>query len=86
METRGSVKGVLVDETAKPVEDAVVMVISGSNAFNDIASVSNEKGEFKIANVVIPGKYVVQIQHNGQEKRKEVNLQDKDTIIKITFK
>lgn len=85
METRASVKGILRDETSKPVKDAVVMVISGSSSFNDIASVSNEKGEFKIANVVIPGKYVLQIQNNGQQIRKEVNLQDKDSVVKITF-
>lgn len=85
METRGTVKGKLVDQSGKPVSDAVIMVVSGSNSFNDIASVSNENGEFKISNVVIPGKYVLQIQNNGEQKRKEVYLQNKDSVITITF-
>ncbi|MCW3109323.1 MAG: hypothetical protein JWQ09_3829 [Segetibacter sp.] len=85
METRGTVKGLLHDQSGKPVSDAIVMIVSGSSEFNDIASVSNDNGEFKLSNVVIPGNYVLQIQNNGQQKRKEVDLQNKDSIINITF-
>jgi hypothetical protein len=85
METRGTVKGILLDQSGKPVNDAVVMIASGSSTFNDIASVSNESGEFRLSNVVIPGKYVLQIQNNGQQKRKEVDIQNKDSVISITF-
>jgi hypothetical protein len=85
METRGSVKGKLVDSSGKPISDAVIMVVSGSGSFNDIASVSNDTGEFKISNVVIPGKYVLQIQNNDQQKRQEVNLQSQDSVINVTF-
>lgn len=85
METRGSVKGILQDESGKPIRDAIVMIVDGSSDFNDIASVSNDEGEFYISNVVIPGRYVLQIQSNDQQKRKEVSLSSKDTVIKITY-
>jgi hypothetical protein len=85
METRGSVKGILKDESGKPVRDAIVMIVDGSSDFNDMASVSNDEGEFYISNVVIPGRYVLQIQGNDQQKRKEVNLSSTDTVIKITY-
>lgn len=85
METRGTVKGILRDETGKPVSGAIVMIVSGTSEFNDLASVSGDNGEFQLSNIVIPGSYVLQIQNNNQQKRKEVNLQSKDTIIRITF-
>ncbi len=85
METRETVKGILLDQSGKPVNDAVVMITSGTGEFNDIASVSGDSGEFRLSNVVIPGKYVLQIQNNGQQKRKEVDIKNKDSVISITF-
>jgi hypothetical protein len=85
METRGSVKGILQDELGNPVRDAIVMIVDGPSEFNDMASVSNDEGEFNISNVVIPGRYVLQIQANNKQKRKEVNLSSTDTVIKITY-
>ena len=82
---RGTVKGILTDQTGKPVNDAIVMIVDGSSDFNDMASVSNDNGEFYISNVVIPGRYVLQIQGNNQKKNKEVNLQSKDSVVRITF-
>lgn len=85
METRGTVKGVLQDQSGKPVRDAIVMIVDGSSDFNDMASVSNDNGEFYISNVVIPGRYVLQIQGNNQHKRKEVNLASADSVVRITY-
>ena len=85
MQIRGTVKGILQDQSGKPVNDAIIMIVEGSNEFNDMASVSNETGEFRLSNVVIPGKYVLQIQNNGQQKRKEVDVQNKDLVLTITF-
>ena len=85
METKATVKGILHDQSGKPINDAIVMIVSGPGEFNDLASVSNENGEFKLPNVVIPGNYVLQIQNDGQQKTKQVNFQNKDTIINITF-
>ena len=85
MEARGTVKGILQDQSGKPIGEAIVMIVDGSSEFNDMASVSNDAGEFYISNVAIPGRYVLQIQSNDQQKRKEVNLSSKDTAIKIIF-
>jgi hypothetical protein len=80
METRSSVKGILSDSTGSPVKGAVVMIADGSHEFTDMASVTNDSGEFYLSNIVIPGRYVLQIQSNNGSKRKEVNLTNNDTI------
>ena len=85
MESRGTVKGILQDSSGRPVTDAIIMIVDGSAAFNDIASVSNEKGEFFISNVVLPGRYVLQIQNNSQQKQQEVNLSANNPTVKVTF-
>ncbi len=85
METRSSVKGILHNTAGLPVADAVVMIIDGSHEFNDIASVSNEKGEFFVSNIVIPGRYVLQIQHDSNSITKEININTPDTILQINF-
>jgi hypothetical protein len=85
MGTRGTVKGILHDDAGRPVSDAIVMIVDGSSDFNDMASVSNEKGEFYISNVVIPGRYVIQIQGGAQQQRKEVNLTSPDTVLRINY-
>jgi hypothetical protein len=85
METRGTVKGILTDSSGKPVNDAVVMIVDGSSEFNDIASVSNDKGEFYLSNIALPGRYVLQIQDNSHKVNKEVNLQSKDSVIRVSF-
>lgn len=48
MQTRSSVKGIVYDTAGMPVENATVMIIDGADDFEDIASISNEKGEFFI--------------------------------------
>jgi hypothetical protein len=85
MLTRGTVKGLLHDTAGRPVVDAVVMIVEGSSEFNDIASVSDDNGQFYISNVVIPGRYVLQINRNNQQKRKQVNLSSEDSIVRITY-
>ncbi|MDB5191871.1 MAG: hypothetical protein JWQ96_1434 [Segetibacter sp.] len=85
METRGTVKGILHDSSGTPIPHAIVMIVDGPSDFNDMASVSNDNGEFYISNVVIPGRYVLQIQENNQQKRKEVNLSSADSEVNITY-
>jgi hypothetical protein len=85
METRGTVKGILTDASGKPVSDAVVMIVDGSSEFNDMASISNDKGEFYLSNITLPGRYVLQIQDNQHKINKEVNLQSKDSVIRVSF-
>ena len=80
METRISVRGVLQDATGKPIANATVMIVDGSSEFNDIASITNDSGEFHLSNLVVPGNYTLQIEANNQSKTRQVNLTGGDTI------
>lgn len=84
METRSSVKGVLQDASGKPVKEATVMITGGSYEFNDMASVTNDSGEFYLSNVVVPGTYTIQIEGANKSITKEVILKDSSTI-RISF-
>ncbi len=85
MQTTGSVKGILKNKQGKPVADAAVMIKEGSHEFNDIASISNGLGEFFVSGIVIPGRYVLQIEHSSGTTVKEINVQSKDTLIVINL-
>jgi hypothetical protein len=85
MPSSSSVKGVIHNQAGQPVEGAVVMIKEGTYEFNDMASVSNEKGEFFVSNIVIPGRYVLQIETNNNSVTKEINVQSADSIIRIVF-
>ncbi len=85
METHGSVKGILKDTSGHPVANAIVMIKEGNHEFNDIASVSNGQGEFFVSNIVIPGRYTLQVQHDSGSFTKEINVQSADTVITINF-
>jgi Carboxypeptidase regulatory-like domain len=85
MAVRKSVKGIIQNKAGEPVTDAIVMIIDGSEEFNDIASVSGDDGEFFLSNIVVPGRYVLQIQHKGNAITKEINVQLADTVLHINF-
>jgi hypothetical protein len=85
MQTTGSVKGILKDKQGMPVADAAVMIKEGSHEFNDMASISNGQGEFFVSGIVIPGRYVLQIEHGNGTTIKEINVQSKDTLIVINL-
>lgn len=80
METRLSIKGFLKDAAGRPVRDATVMIADGNHEFNDMASITNDSGEFRLSNVVVPGTYTLQIEANNESKRKQVNLTGADVI------
>ncbi|HVF96129.1 MAG TPA: carboxypeptidase-like regulatory domain-containing protein [Flavisolibacter sp.] len=84
MEKRSSVKGILRDASGQPVKEAVVMITDGSHEFNDMASVTNDSGEFYLSNVVVPGRYTLQIAGPAQTVTKEVSVTD-SSAINITF-
>jgi hypothetical protein len=85
MGTRGTVKGVLKNNAGRPVANAIVMIKEGTFEFNDIASISNEKGEFYVSDIVIPGRYVLQIKHETGQFTKEINVESANTMITINF-
>ena len=80
MESRTSVKGILEDVAGRPLSNAVVMITKGSHSFNEVASVTNDSGEFYLANIVIPGHYTLQIEAVNQSKKKEVTIGSTDAI------
>ncbi len=85
MPVSSSVKGIVQNKAGRPVAGAIVMITKGSHGFNDMASVSNEQGEFFLSNIVIPGQYVLQIQHDNGSVTKTINVQSADSSITIIF-
>lgn len=85
METRGSIKGILKNKAGIPVADAIVMIREGNHEFNDVASVTNTDGEFFVSGIVIPGTYLLQIQHDSGSFTKEINVTSADTVLSISF-
>ena len=84
MENRMSVKGLLHDSAGQPVTDAIVMVAEGSHSHQDIASVTNDSGEFYLSNIVVPGKYTLEIKTDRGSVKKQVNVADSQTI-RLTY-
>ncbi len=80
MATQTSVSGILQDSAGRPVSNAVVMIVDGSHEFNDMAAVTNDSGEFALPNVMVPGRYVLQIQHENGSQTREVNLSDTSAL------
>jgi len=85
METTTAIKGIITDKSGKPVENAIVMITAGSHEFHDIASVSNEKGEFFLSDIQIPGKYTLQIRYNDNARIHEAVINSPDSVIRINF-
>lgn len=85
METKSSVKGIIYNHAGRPVSDAIVMIKDGSHPFPEIASVSNQAGEFFVSGIVIPGRYVLQIKHDTATIIREINVQSADTVIQINL-
>ena len=85
MENRNTVKGIFRNSFSKPVEGVIVNVIIGSHEFDSIPSVSNEKGEFYVSDIVIPGTYTLEMVYNEKKFTREINVQSDDSIITINF-
>lgn len=80
METRTSVKGVLYDTAGRPIKDAIVMIAQGPGSHHDIASVTNDSGEFFLSGVEVPGHYILQINNGGESVRKDVSITGDDVL------
>jgi len=85
MEKRASVKGRVQTTSGQPVADAIIMITQGSHEFNDMAAISNEQGEFYVSNIVIPGWYILQVQHDSGTitKKIEVNSPNDSFVISL---
>jgi len=83
MNTTYSVKGILQTANHQPVENAIVMITEGDYEFPDIASVSNEKGEFYLSNIHLPGNYTLQIKNDDTSFKKKFFITEKDTVLQV---
>lgn len=83
MSTQKSVKGILYDQGGKPMEDAIIMLTGGSDSRPDIASSSNEKGEFYLDRITLPGTYSIRINWHGMSSTKTINLSETDTVFTV---
>ncbi|WP_162944887.1 carboxypeptidase-like regulatory domain-containing protein [Flavisolibacter nicotianae] len=80
METRTTVKGILHDASGRPVSNAIVMIAQGSHSHHDIASVTNDSGEFYLSDIVVPGDYVLLIKTDSGSKQQPVSLSGNEQI------
>jgi hypothetical protein len=78
-----SVRGVVYKSaTGAPVEGAIVMIAEGSYQHSDMASQTDEQGNFSIPNIQVPGTYTLLINYGTGSKRVTMNI-TKDTVLKI---
>lgn len=80
METRTTVKGILHDASGKPVSNAIVMIAQGRHPHHDIASVTNDSGEFYLSDIVVPGDYVLLIKTDSGSRQQSVSLTGDEQI------
>ncbi len=78
-----SVKGIVYDQQGRPAADAVIMVTGSAHAIADIAGNANEKGEFYLDNLLLPGSYTLQINYQGNNTSKTISLGAADSVFTI---
>ena len=83
MPVKKSIKGILQDQQGKPVADAVIMVTGSPHSLPDIASSTDEQGQFFLDNLQLPGSYTIQINYAGGSINKVVNLQEADSVFTV---
>jgi uncharacterized membrane protein len=78
-----SVRGVVYKSaTGNPVEGAIVMIAEGSYQHADMASQTDDQGNFSLPNIQVPGTYTLLINYNNESKRVTLNI-TKDSVLKI---
>ena len=78
-----SVRGVVYKSaTGTPVEGAIIMIAEGSYQHSDMASQTDEQGNFSLPNIQVPGTYTLLINYNNESKRVTLNI-TKDSVLKI---
>lgn len=80
-----SIKGIVHSaDSGKPLEGLIVMITGGSYEYPDMASQTDEQGEFHLPEIKIPGTYNLLLRHGDQSKTIEVHL-NRDSVISIIF-
>jgi hypothetical protein len=83
MPIKKSVKGIVYDKLGRPAADAVIMITGSSHSLPDIASSSDEKGQFYLDNLELPGSYTILINYEGTGTRKTISLNEADTVFTV---
>jgi hypothetical protein len=58
------------------------MIAEGSYQHSDMASQTDEQGNFSLPNIQVPGTYTLLINYNNNSKRVTLNI-TKDSVLKI---
>jgi hypothetical protein len=78
-----SIRGIVYESaTGNPVGGAIVMIAEGSYQHSDMASQTDEQGNFSLPNIQVPGTYTLLINYNNNSKRVTLNI-TKDSVLKI---
>jgi hypothetical protein len=78
-----SVRGVVYKSaTGTPVEGAIIMIAEGNYQHSDMASQTDEQGNFSLPNIQVPGTYTLLINYSNESKRVTVHI-TKDSVLKI---
>lgn len=85
MTTIKSIKGTAYNQQGKPITDAVVMITAGSHPFQDMAGISNQKGEFYLDNLTLPGTYTIQVNTGDATVTRTINLKETDSAFIVHF-
>ncbi len=84
MSTNASINGMVFEAASgKPVPNAIIMITGGTHEHPDIASQSDDDGQFALPSLEIPGTYNLLIQNNDVRKELTINIDSKDTVLKI---
>ena len=72
MPTTGRVHGVVLDSRRKPICDATVLIEEGEGDHPDIATLSNERGEFTLAELPTGAYRIVAFSPTGAKASADV--------------
>ena len=85
MPHQASIKGIVTNSNGQPISEVIVMVTDGPYEFPDIASVSNEKGEFFLSNLYVPGKYTLQFRNGDSSVTQSVQISSENEVVRIVL-
>lgn len=84
MNTNASINGKVFDAASgEPVSNAIIMITGGTHDHPDIASQSDDEGNFALPSLEIPGTYNLLINNNDVRKELTIQIDNKDTVLQI---
>lgn len=84
MNTNASINGKVFDAASgQPVPNAIIMITGGTHDHPDIASQSDDEGNFALPSLEIPGTYNLLINNNDVRKELTIQIDNKDTVLQI---